>query len=78
MYPDPPGQNVSEPDGDDCLNTANTQCRVAVGGSVMGDLTRGDADSFAADLLAGETYRIDLEGADTGQRAPTGSVSPDI
>ena len=71
LTPDPPGQNVSEPDGDECFNTANTQCRVAVGGSVTGDLTSGDADSFAADLLAGETYRIDLEGADTGQGTNT-------
>ena len=71
LTPDPPGQNVSEPDGGDCQDTASTQCRVAVGGSVTGDLTHNDADNFAADLLAGETYWIDLEGADTGQGTNT-------
>ena len=73
LNPDPPGQNVSEPDGGDCAATSATQCRVAVGGSVTGDLTTTstDYDSYAVDLLAGETYWIDLEGADTGQGTNT-------
>ena len=72
LNPDPPGQNVSEPDGGDCAATSATQCRVAVGGSVTGDLTtRNEGDAFAVDLVQGETYRIDLEGADTSQGTNT-------
>ena len=73
VNPDPPGQNVSEPPGGDCDSGAATQCRVAVGGSVRGNIADEDAagdadfDAFAVELLEGETYRIDLEGADTGQ-----------
>ena len=73
LNPDPPGQNVSEPDGGDCAATSATQCRVAVGGSVTGNRTEFDAsgqsdfDAFAVDLLEDETYQFDLEGADTGQ-----------
>ena len=73
VNPDPPGQNVSEPDGDDCGSGATTQCRVAVGGSVRGNIADEDAagdadfDAFAVELLEGETYQFDLEGADTGQ-----------
>ena len=73
LNPDPPGQNVSEPPGGDCGSGASTQCRVAVGGSVRGNIAdQGagggtDRDAFAVELLEGETYRIDLEGAATGQ-----------
>ena len=67
VYPDPPGPNVSEPDGGDCGSNQSTQCRVAVGGSVTGDLTQQDGDVFAVELVQGETYQFDLEGADTGQ-----------
>ena len=73
VNPDPPGQNVSEPPGGDCGSGATTQCRVAVGGSVRGNIADEDAagdadfDAFAVELLEGETYQFDLEGADTGQ-----------
>ena len=73
VNPDPPGQNVSEPPGGDCGSGAATQCRVAVGGSVRGNIAdQGagggtDRDAFAVELLEGETYQFDLEGADTGQ-----------
>ena len=73
VNPDPPGQNVSEPPGGDCGSGATTQCRVAVGGSVRGNIAdQGagggtDIDAFAVELLEGETYQFDLEGADTGQ-----------
>ena len=51
----------------------NTQCRVAVGGSVTGDLTtRNEGDSLRGQIWwQGETYRIDLEGADTSQGTNT-------
>ena len=74
VYPDPPGQNVSEPDGGDCASNNSTQCRVAVGGSVTGTSTNRDIDAFAVELLEGETYRIDLEGVDTGQGTLTDPV----
>ena len=71
VNPDPPGPNVSEPDGGDCGSNQSTQCRVAVGGSVTGDLTQQDGDVFAVELVQGETYQFDLEGADTGQGTNT-------
>ena len=38
-----------------------------VGGSATGEVeTGGDQDWFAVTLEAGRTYRIDLEGSDTG------------
>ena len=73
VNPDPPGQNVSEPPGGDCGSGSTTQCRVAVGGSVRGNIAdQGagggtDRDAFAVELLEGETYQFDLEGTDTGQ-----------
>ena len=40
---------------------------VAVGGSATGEIeTFGDRDWFAVELAAGRTYRIDLEGSQTG------------
>ena len=46
------------------IGTAGT---VAVGGSVMGEIDfRDDRDWFAVTLEAGKTYRIDLEGWETG------------
>ena len=66
--PDPPGQNVSEPDGEDFSVLQTTTGRVAVGGSVTGNIAiNGDLDAFAVYLEFGHTYRIDLEGADTNQ-----------
>ena len=41
---------------------------VAVGGSVRGEIDGpGDADWFVVELVAGEEYRIDLEGSRTGR-----------
>ena len=67
-------QSVSEPDGDDFPADTNTPGRVEVGGSVTGNITNRDTDTFAADLEAGKTYRIDLEGADTGRGTLTDPV----
>ena len=52
---------------DDYLSTTQTTGAVAVGGSATGDIeTSKDFDWFAVDLVAGHTYVIDLEGADSG------------
>ena len=60
-------QSVSEPDGQDLPEGVSTTGRVAVGGSATGEIeTGGDRDWFAVDLKAGRTYRIDLEGLETG------------
>ena len=68
LNPDPPGQNVSEPDGEDFPSTESTTGRVAVGGSVTGNIESDtDLDAFAVHLEVGHTYQIDVEGADTGQ-----------
>ena len=80
LNPDPPGQNVSEPPGGDCGSGSATQCRVAVGGSVTGNIADREAfgnldlDAFAVELVQGETYQFDLEGADTGQGTLTDPV----
>jgi Ca2+-binding RTX toxin-like protein len=53
---------------DDYASTTTTTGSVAVGGSATGNIeTTGDADWFAVNLVAGTTYRFDLEGSDTGQ-----------
>src|SRR5205807_1562811 len=53
---------------DDYAATTSTTGVVNVGGSVTGNIeTTGDADWFAVTLVAGTTYRFDLEGSDTGQ-----------
>ena len=52
---------------DDYLSTTETTGAVAVGGSATGEIeTSKDFDWFAVDLVAGHTYVIDLEGADSG------------
>ena len=52
---------------DDYLSTAQTTGTVAVDGSATGEIeTSKDFDWFAVDLVAGHTYVIDLEGADSG------------
>ena len=52
---------------DDYLSTTQTTGAVAVGGSATGEIeTSKDFDWFAVDLVAGHTYVIDLEGADSG------------
>ena len=52
---------------DDYLATTSTTGAVAVGGSVTGDVEfTGDRDWFAVTLMAGRTYRVDLEGSRTG------------
>ena len=63
-----PRQSVSEPAGEDCSADRDTTCRVAVGGSVTGNIANNtDIDSFAVYLEAGHQYQIDLEGDDTSQ-----------
>ena len=53
---------------DDHAASRNTTGTVAVDGSANGELeVAGDRDWFAVELEAGKTYRIDLEGKDTGQ-----------
>ena len=50
---------------DDVLSNKSTNSLVAVGGSVTGEIeSSGDEDWHAISLLAGETYLIDLKGAD--------------
>ena len=52
---------------DDYLSTTQTTGAVAVGGSATGEIeTSKDFDWFAVDLVAGHTYVIGLEGADSG------------
>ena len=52
---------------DDYSSTTQTTGAVAVGGSAAGEIeTSKDFDWFAVDLVAGHTYVIDLEGADSG------------
>ena len=52
---------------DDYLSTTQTTGAVAVGGSATGEIeTSNDFDWFAVDLVAGHTYVIGLEGADSG------------
>ena len=49
----------------DVLNNTLTKSSVIVGGSVTGEIeTSGDTDWHAVSLVAGETYVIDLKGAD--------------
>ena len=65
--------------GDDYTGDIITPGTVAVGGSVTGVIgpprtgfTGGDRDWFKVELLAGRTYRIDLEGASMARRTGTG------
>ena len=52
---------------DDYTSTTGTNGRVAVAGSVTGEIDHaGDRDWFAVTLVAGTTYHIDLEGEWTG------------
>ena len=52
---------------DDYTSDTQTTGAVAVGGSATGEIeTSNDFDWFAVDLIAGHTYVIDLEGADSG------------
>ena len=52
---------------DDFKANARTTGTVEVGGSATGEIgTRNDVDWFAVELVAGQTYVIDLEGAPTG------------
>ena len=52
---------------DDYSSTTQTTGSVAVGGSATGEIeTSKDFDWFAVDLVAGHTYVIGLEGADSG------------
>ena len=58
--------SVTEAEDDHSAGTG-TGGTVAVGGSATGAIeTAGDRDWFAVTLEAGKTYRVDLEGADTG------------
>ena len=65
--------------GDDYTGDIVAPGTVAVGGSVTGvigpprtGVTGGDRDWFKVELLAGRTYRIDLEGASPVDGAPDG------
>ena len=49
-------------------DSINTTGRVTVGTSLTGEIeTTDDSDAYAVELVAGRTYRIDLEGAATGK-----------
>ena len=55
---------------DNLLATTETTGTVSVGGSARGEIeTGGDRDWFAVDLVAGRTYRIDLDRNGTGNGA---------
>ena len=59
-------QTVSEPAGEDFSAGASTSGRVAVGDTATGNVgSNGDRDWFAAELVAGRTYVIDLRGSRT-------------
>ena len=61
---------VSEADTDfpEGIEGLSTSGRVEVGGSVTGNINPGtDSDWFRVWLVAGKTYQIDLEGADTSR-----------
>ena len=54
--------SVTEPNADDFSADASTTGEVTVGGSVEGEVeTAGDRDWFAVEVVAGTTYRVDLE-----------------
>ena len=68
-------ENVSEPDGQDLPADTTTTGRIAPGGSVTGTIDTivkvhhqgaSETDWFAAELIAGTLYRIDLKGSTTG------------
>ena len=51
---------------DNISDNISTTGRVAVGNSLTGEIeTTNDSDAYAVELVAGRTYRIDLEGAAT-------------
>ena len=53
---------------DNISDNISTTGRVAVGNSLTGEIeTTNDSDAYAVELVAGRTYRIDLEGAATGK-----------
>ena len=61
-------QNVSEPPGEDFPVRRDTPGRVYPEGSVTGNIdSASDEDAFAFDPVSWRNYRIDVEGADTGQ-----------
>ena len=51
---------------DSISDSIDTTGRITVGSSVTGDIeTASDRDAYAVELVAGRTYRIDLEGSGT-------------
>ena len=60
-------ESVPEPAGADLPDDTSTQGRIAVGGSVTGEVrTANDRDWFAVELEGGKNYRIDMQGKWTG------------
>ena len=60
--------DISEPPGADFPSIETTPGRVRVGGHVTGNIhSGGNPDRFGVDLVAGRTYRIDMEGSSTGR-----------
>ena len=50
----------------DCTGVSAVTCRIAVGGSVMGNIDPGnDVDFWKVPLMEGRTYQFDAKGADT-------------
>ena len=59
--------SVSEPSGEDLPANTTTTGAVAVGGSARGEIgPAADIDWFKVELVAGKTYRVDLEGSTRG------------
>ena len=59
--------DVTKSVADDFAAGTGTTGTVEVGGSATGEIgSSGDRDWFAVDLVAGKTYRIDMEGTATG------------
>ena len=59
--------SLQQSSDDYAVESTGTTGTVAVGGSATGEIeTAGDKDWFAVELVAGRTYRFDLEGAPNG------------
>ena len=62
-----PLPTVAEPDGGDLPEDTSTIGRVAVGGIATGKIqSANDQDWFAVELVAGQTYQIEVRGRSTG------------
>jgi hypothetical protein len=62
---------------DDYAGSIGTTAVLGIDGSITGDIeTTDDADWFRVSLVAGTTYRFDLEGSATGQGCVSSQLGP--